>query len=97
MAFVSVQYARYLAFKCADPNRAVEVMNKALSQTKGSKMLCLSYVNFLKHMEGVIPEIFTKITQVFEKAIEEGDLELSDRSDLAKFYLEYLQENSPTV
>ena len=27
VAYIVVQYARYLAFKCADPNRAVEVMN----------------------------------------------------------------------
>ena len=60
-------------------------------------MLYLSYINFLKHMEGTISEVFAKITQVFEKGIEEGGLQQRERADLAKFYFEYLQENSPTV
>jgi len=34
-------------------------------------MLYLSYANFLKHMDGVIPEIYTKIIQIFEKGIDQ--------------------------
>ncbi len=50
VAYVVIQYARFLAFKCQDANRAVEVLNNALAKTKGSKSLYLSYINFLKHM-----------------------------------------------
>ena len=32
VAYVVVQYARYLAFKCADPNRAVDVINQAIAK-----------------------------------------------------------------
>ena len=50
VAYVVIQYARFLAFKCQDANRAVEVLNNAITKTKGSKSLYLSYINFLKHM-----------------------------------------------
>jgi hypothetical protein len=59
VSYVVIQYARFLAFKCADPNRAFEILNQALQKSKGSKMLYLSYVNFLKHLEGSeIPDVF---------------------------------------
>lgn len=55
----------------------------------------MSYVNFLKHLEGVIPDTYTKIVQVFEKGIQDSASGLSydDRSEISRFYLEYLQEN----
>jgi len=54
--------------------------------------LYLSYANFLKHLEGVIPDVYTKIVSVFEKAIEEAisGLQFKDRQEIARFYLEYL-------
>jgi hypothetical protein len=66
IAYIAVQYARYLAFKCNDPNRAVDTMNQAISKSstssRGSKTLFLSYVNFLKHLEGsVITDVYGKI------------------------------------
>ncbi|CDW82944.1 pre-mrna-processing factor [Stylonychia lemnae] len=99
VSYVVIQYARFLAFKCQDPNRAVEILNQALSKTKGSKMLYLSYANFLKHMDGVIPEVYGKITQIFEKGIDHSQSGLNDddRSELARFYFEYLQENCSSV
>ena len=108
VAYIVVQYARFLAFKCLDSPRAVEIMNQAIAKcqqstgsaySRGAKTLYLSYVNFLKHLEAVIPDVYTKIVQVFEKAIEEtvSGLGLSDRQEIARFYLEYLQENCQTV
>jgi hypothetical protein len=55
----------------------------------------LSYVNFLKHLEGVIPDTYTKIVAVFEKGLEPSSsygLSEDDRSEVARFFLEYLQE-----
>ena len=84
VAYVAVQYARYLAFKCADPNRAVDVMNQAITKcstggsTRGTKTLYLSYVNFLKHVDGVIPDTYTKIVAVFEKGVDVSAGGLSD-------------------
>lgn len=62
-------------------------------------MLFLSYVNFLKHLEGVVTDVCGKIVQIFEKGIDanQSGLNLDDRLDLARFYLEYLQENSSSV
>ena len=103
MAYIVVQYSRFLAFKCSDPNRAVEIMNQAISKcstiaegSRGTKTLYLSYVNFLKHLEGQIPDTFSKIVQVFDKGIESG-LSIEDRAEIARFYIEYLQESSPSV
>lgn len=46
-------------------------------------------------MDGVIPEVFTKIVQVFEKAIDEkvSGLKYDDRIEIARIYMEYMNEN----
>lgn len=35
-------------------------------------MLYLSYVNFLKHLEGVIPDVYQKVIAVFDKGIDQN-------------------------
>ena len=86
-----MQYARFLAFKCADPTRAIDILNQALQKTKGSKTLYLSYINFLKHLEGVIPDLYNKIVQIYEKAIDGGSgLSATDRIEVARYYMEYV-------
>jgi len=32
IGYIAVQYARYLAFKCNDANRAVDIMNQAIGK-----------------------------------------------------------------
>ena len=89
-----MQYARFLAFKCSDPNRAVDILKDAVQKSRGSKVLFLSYCNFLKHLEGHIEDVFLKVCQAFEKAIDDGPngggLELRDRMEIAKFYFDYV-------
>lgn len=101
VAFVVIQYARFLAFKCQDPNRAVEIMNQAISKTRGSKLLYLSYVNFLKHLAYVpeLPDVFQRVVAVFERGLdsEQSGLSHDDRAELSRFYLEYLSENCQSV
>lgn len=103
VAYIVVQYARFLAFKCNDSNRAVELYNKALEKcasgsNKGSKTLYLSYVNFLKHLESSIPDSYSKVVQVFERGIDAANgMSHDDRSEIARFFLEYLQENCQSV
>lgn len=100
MAYIVMQYARFLTFKCQDPNRAVEILNQAINKIpKASKALYLNYINFLKHIEGTVPDVFSKIVSIFEKAIDEqqGGLKEGDRVDMAKYYLEYMNESCMTV
>ena len=79
-------------------NRAVEIMNQAIAKCTGSKTLYLSYVNFLKHQEGsAIPDVYTKIIAIFEKAMDSSSLSLEDKREVARFYLEYLQEYCQSV
>lgn len=66
-----MQYARFLTYKCNDANRAVEILNQTLNKIKGSKILYLSYVNFLKHLEGIITDVYLKCVNIFEKALDE--------------------------
>ena len=93
MAYLVVQYARYLAFKCNDTNRAVEIFNQAISKCTTSKTLYLSFVNFLKHLDGLVPDVYSKIIAVFEKALETVD----DKREVARFYMEYLSEYCQSV
>lgn len=69
LAFLSIQYARYLAFKCQDPVRADDILNKAMLASKGSLILYLSYVNFLKHLPDM-PDAYTKIVTIFERGLD---------------------------
>ena len=103
VTYIVVQYARYLAFKCNDPTRAVDIMNQAIAKSKaggkGSKTLFLSYVNLLKHLDNAIPDAYNKIVQVFEKGIDEvaSGLSIEDRIEIARFFLEYLQEYCQSI
>ena len=80
-------------------------MNQAIAKcssggsSRGTKTLYLSFVNFLKHFEGVIPDTYTKIVAVFEKGIDlaAGGLTEDDRHEVARFFLEYLQEYCQSV
>jgi len=56
-------------------------------------------VNFLKHLEGVIPDTYSKIVAIFEKGIDlsAGGLGEDDRQEVARFFLEYLQEYCQSV
>ena len=98
VTYIVVQYSRYLAFKCGDINRAVETMNQAITKCSGSKTLYLSYVNFMKHQEGgAVTDVYGKIVAIFEKAIESSNLAIDDKREVARFYLEYLQEYCQNV
>ncbi len=93
LTYISMQYARFLTFRCADANRAVEILNQAILKTqKATKPLYLSYVNFLKHLENYVQDVFGKIVNIFEKATDEqqSGLKEADRVDMARFYLEYI-------
>ena len=62
------------------------MMNQALAKSGnggnsyGTKTLYLSYVNFLKHQEGTIPDTYNKIVAVFEKGVDPASgLSVDDR------------------
>ena len=60
----------------------------------------MSYVNFLKHLDGVIPDTYSKIVAVFEKGVEPASshgLSDDDRQEVARFFLEYLQEYCQSI
>jgi hypothetical protein len=48
-----MKYSRFLAFKCNDVQRACDVMERATSVIKTEKVLYLSQLNLLKHLEGL--------------------------------------------
>ena len=53
ITFIGLQYARFLAFKTNEVQRACDILDQATSTVKDSKVLYLSYVNLLKHLEGL--------------------------------------------
>jgi hypothetical protein len=50
-------------------------------------------------LDKVQTDVFSKIVSVFDKAIdpEVTTLSFEDRAEIARFYLEYLQEYAPHV
>jgi len=52
----------------------------------------------MKHQEGgAVTDVYGKIVAIFEKAIESSNLAIDDKREVARFYLEYLQEYSQNV
>ena len=52
VTYISMQYARFLAFKSNDVGRAIDILDQATNLIKDSKVLYLSKANFLRHLEG---------------------------------------------
>ena len=99
LTYVVMQYARFLTFKCNDHNRAVDILNQAVNKAprRGSKNLYLSYVNFLKHLDGTLDDVYTKCVHLFEKSLEDGVLGEDERHEMAWYYSEYLSENCSSI
>ena len=53
VTYVGMQYARFLAFKSNEVGRACDLMDQATSVIRTSKVLFLSQINLLKHLEGL--------------------------------------------
>ena len=53
ITFIALQYSRFLAFKSNDVLRACDILDQASSAIKDSKVLYLSQINLLKHLEGL--------------------------------------------
>ena len=53
ITFIGLQYSRFLAFKSNDVQRACDILDQASSTIKDSKVLYLSQINLLKHLEGL--------------------------------------------
>lgn len=51
VTYIATQYARFLAFKCGDHSRALEILNQAISNPAcTNKVLILSYVNLARSL-----------------------------------------------
>lgn len=53
ITYVSMQYARFCVFECNDVERACQIMASARAKVRTSKVLYLSQVNLLKHLQGL--------------------------------------------
>lgn len=77
---MSMKYARFLAFKCNDVQRACEVMDRAIEKVRGSKVMYLSQLNLMKHLEGLgqLPSTpkaaGSRVLSTYEKAIFSSEL-----------------------
>lgn len=75
ICLLSMKYARFLAFKCNDVPRACDVMDRTLLQCGHSKVLFLSQLNLMKHLEGLgqLPSspkaAGSRVLSVYEKAL----------------------------
>lgn len=85
VTFISIKYSRYMAFKCNDVQRACEVIEKAIGSVKSSKVLYLSLLNLMKHLEGLgqLPSTpkaaGSRVISTYEKAIFNSELSQQDR------------------
>ena len=80
VTYLSMKYARFLAFKCNDVLRACDIMERATSVIKNSKILYLSQLNLLKHLEGLgqLPSTpkaaGSRVISTYEKSLFCSDL-----------------------
>lgn len=105
VAVITIQYARFLAFKCNDVGRACDILDQAVATIRDSKVLFLSILNLLKHLEGCdkLQDFqsgkikVNKVTLTYEKAVFESELSNRERKEVAYSYLEYLKENAHSI
>ena len=53
VTYIGMQYARFLAFKSNEVGRAADLLDEATLAIRNYKVLYLSAVNLLKHLEGL--------------------------------------------
>lgn len=109
VTYIGMQYARFLAFKSNEVGRACDLLDQATGAIKNSKVLYLSQVNLLKHLEGLdivqaLPNngakargFTSRVTTVFERALFESELTAYEKKDVAEAYLDYLREHASNV
>ena len=103
VTLLSMKYARFLAFKCNDVQRACEIMDRAILQVKSSKVLYLSQLNLMKHLEGLgqLPSTpkaaGSRVISTYEKALFSSELPPQDKQEIATSYMDYVHENALSI
>ncbi len=111
VTYVSMQYARFLAFKSNDVGRAIDILDQATNVIKDNKVLYLSKANLLKHLEGLgvvqllqepsqsgkARHFSSRATAVFEQAIYDSQLSAYDKRDVANAFLDFMRETASSV
>ena len=103
VTIITMKYARFLAFKCNDVQRACEIMERAITSVKTSKVLYLSELNLMKHLEGLgqLPSTpkaaGSRIISTYEKAVFSSELATGDKQEIAASYLDYVLENALSI
>jgi tetratricopeptide (TPR) repeat protein len=103
VTLISVKYARFLAFKCNDVQRACEIIDKAINSVKPSKVLYLSQLNLMKHLEGLgqLPSTpkaaGSRVISTYEKALFSSELPVEDKQEIATSYVDYVLENAVSI
>lgn len=108
VTYISLQYARFLAFRSNDVARACDILDMATGAVKGSKVLYLSKVNLLKHLEGLgliqsdlhqgkVKTFTSRVTEAFEQALFESELTAIDKREIGVAYVDYMREVASSV
>ena len=112
VTYIGMQYARFLAFKSNDVNRAVDLLDQATKEIKTSKVLYLSQANFLKYLEGTgqiqpiqesniqhgkVRRFSSHVKAVFEKAIFDSELTALEKREMGVAFLDFMSENESNV
>jgi len=78
-------------------------MDKAISNIKSSKVLYLSQLNLMKHLEGLgqLPSTpkaaGSRVISTYEKAIYNSELLQQEKQEIASSYLDYVLENALSI
>ena len=109
VTYIGMQYARFLAFKSNEVGRACDILDQATGVIKNSKVLYLSQLNLLKHLEGLglvqhwpaqqgkQRALASRVTDVYERALFESELTASDKREIGTGYLDYVREIATNV
>ena len=100
VTFISVQYARFLAFKCNDIGRAIGIFNQSISVPQcANKVLFLSFVNFVRGLNipdclDQIKSVFVKVEEILNSDSEAKTQNLEQLKDVCTYYVAYLEEEA---
>ena len=101
VAYIATQYARFLAFKCGDHDRALEIYSQAAANSAcASKVLFLSYANLARNLNS--PNSTTRVKEIFEKAVQQlskdqSEDKLQDLQDVCLYYVSFMEEEALSI
>jgi pre-mRNA-processing factor 39 len=97
-AYVASSYATFLHKNVGDAASARAVFDRAVQKHSGSVLLWLNYIHFETNAAGKNAEIVSRVSHVYERALEDSSkLSMDEKNDVWFQYVEFTENYGDSV